>query len=374
MSSVLAVWVCALAGAAPARGDEVAQAMRGNLAALVALQPLLQDPDAFADPANQKTIKASLAVLGRTRHRFARPKAQEPAAALAVLFAEEISRAQVDLAAGRPQSARSRLRASTGMCLSCHARQLSPHDYAASGRAADGAGLPALERASFLATTRQFDAALALWGDTLSRPPKDDAEAFAHTQAFRSALSVAIRAKDDPAAAIGLLETRCGAPWLSPMARRSCVRQLNDAKSWAAEQLSTPAPTTGTALYTRASELVDFSEVAQTLYPREDERVKLLRATAYLSLALEREPSAPWRGEALWLLGLATGATLDPELWPLDGIYLEACVRENPHTALAQRCVERLAERTLFDYTGSGGTRLPWDVAQRLEAMRALAK
>ncbi len=369
----LSLTLAALVAAAPAPADDVKGTMRGNLAALVALQPLLASPQAFADPVNASVVNGSVAVLARTRHRFQKPQTQEPAAALSQLFGEAVTWAQSDLSAGRTEAARLRLRGATGLCLSCHARQLSPADFNRAGRAADGAGLPPMERADFLAATRQFDAALALWGDALSRPAKTDAEVFEQLHAFRSALSVAVRAKDDPQAAIALLETRCASRALSASSRRTCVKELNDAKAWAAERF-VAATATADALYDRASELTDFADVESTLYPREEDRVKLLRTTAYLSLALERDPKASWRGKALFELGLATGATLDPDLWALDGIYLEACVRENPHTDLARRCVERLAGRTLFDYSGSGGTRLPDDVARRLETLRALAK
>jgi len=364
---------CAVAGAAPRSPDDVKGTMRGNLAALVALQPMLASPEAFADPKNGPLIRGSLAALARTQHRFKKPQTQEPAYALSQLFAEALVWAQSDLSGGRTEAARLRLKGLTTLCLSCHARQLSPADFTPPAGLAVDAGVSTYERAELLAATRQFDAALALWSEALSRPPSTDAEVYEQLHAFRAALSVAVRAKDDPQAAVGLLETHCASAAHSPASRRTCVKQLNDAKAWRAEQL-VAATATGSALYARASELVDFSEVAETLYPREDERVKLLRVTAYLSLALEREPKAAWRGEALYELGLATGATLDPDLWALDGIYLEACVRESPHTALARRCADRLAERTLFDYSGSGGTRLPWDVARRLEAVRAMAK
>jgi hypothetical protein len=352
---------------------EVRQTMRGNLAAVVALQPALASPAAFADPKNAPAITSSLATLARTRHKFPRPAAQEPAAAVAELFAEAVSRAQTDFAAGRAESARLRTRSATGLCLSCHSRQLSPADFAAAGKAADGVGLSPLERASFLAATRQFDAALAEWGDALSAPRRTDADAFEQTQALRGALSVAVRAKDDPATTVALLEARCASPELPAWGRKVCERQLADAKAWAAEGFTAARASAG-ALFERGQQLVQASAAEETLFPREEERVKVLRATAYFSLALEREPKAKWRGEALYLLGLATAATLDPTLWELDGIYLEACVRENPHTPLARRCAERFAERTVFDYSGSGGTRLPPDVAERLEGLRGLAR
>lgn len=347
--------------------------MHGNLAAVMALQPLLASSQAFSDPKNAATVNGSVAMLSRMKHQFLRPFAQEPAAALGELFSDSIDRAEADLASNRPDAARARLRSVTGMCLGCHARQVSPADFLAAGKLAQGSGLSALERAEFFAATRQFDAALALWADALSAPRTSEADGYALSRALRSALGVTVKVKDDPATTIALLEPQARRSDLPAWQEQIHRRWLADAKAWQAENL-VATKATPTALFTRATELVDASRALDNVFPRDSERVKLLRATAYLSLALEREPKAKWRGQALYQLGIATGAAFDPDLWELDGMYLEACVRENPHTALALRCFELLSERTTFSFTGSGGTRLPPDVAQRLDALNALAR
>ncbi len=182
-----------------------------------------------------------------------------------------------------------------------------------------------------------------------------------------------MRAKDDAAATVSLVRTQWLRKDVPPYLVVTLEAWLLDAKAWQAEGFSA-AKQTPLAPFERARALIDTAGARDLLLAREADRVKLLRATAYLSLALEKQPSAPWRGEALYLLGVATTAVQDPDLWELDGLYLEACVRENPHTPLAMRCADRLVERTVFGFTGSGGTRLPGDVAAHLERVRALAR
>lgn len=366
-------------GASPAvssHSAEVKAAMANNLAAVVKLQPLLLNPAAFADPKNAHAVSHSLSSLRRTPHQFMRPKAQEPAAAVSDLFGEAVGRAQSDFDAGRLDSARMRLRGLTSLCAGCHARQLAGEKASAPQLNAleqlDTTGLRPSERAQLLAATRQFDAALDAWREVLASPRQSDADSFEQDQALRGALSVAVRAKDDPAATIELLRQAAERPGLADRVRRDYQALLKDARSWQKEQLSA-ATATPTALYQRAVALIEKSGATAALFPQDTERIKLLRATSYLSLALEREAFAPWRPDALYRLGVATGATLDPDLWELDSLYLEACIRENQHTPLAQRCVDRLSERTLFGYTGSGGTRLPDDVAAHLATLRELA-
>jgi hypothetical protein len=119
---------------------------------------------------------------------------------------------------------------------------------------------------------------------------------------------------------------------------------------------------------------VEASGAAQSPLTDEGRFISLLRASGYLHSAMEKEPGAPFRAEALYLLGVASAATLDPALFELDNLYLEACVRESPHSAIARRCVDRFYDRTWFGWTGSGGTAIPPEVERRLDELRALAQ
>jgi hypothetical protein len=368
----VATFAAAPVSSKPVKEPPLASDMRSNLGALIALQPMLASPAQFRDPKNYDAILGSLTVLSRVKHRFPNGPNAPPAASIALLFDEAVERARADFVQGRSDSARLRAHGLTALCMGCHARQVAQADYALAGRAEEGTALSPLERAQFFAATRQFDAALALWGDALSTPGKTDADAFKQSQALRAAMSVAVRVKDDPKTTVALLRTQWEREDLPPYLAHAIAPWLRDAQAWDHEGF-VASEKTADQLFERARALVEQSGAKDTLFPREGDRVLLLRATAYLSLSLERAPKASWRGEALYLLGLATAAVQDPELWELDGLYLEACVRENPHSALAQRCVDRYAERTLFEFTGSGGTRVPDEIAARLEQLRGLA-
>ncbi len=175
MSATTCTVLLALFSASEPSKEQLDATMRGNLAALVALQPLLASPAAFHDPANAATIAASFTLLSGVKHQFARPSSgpASPAASIAVLFAEAVDRARVDFATGREESARLRARGLTTLCVSCHARQFAGGDFAEAAKLADGKGLPPLERAQLFAATRQFDAALALWSEALCCTQED---------------------------------------------------------------------------------------------------------------------------------------------------------------------------------------------------------
>ena len=103
-------------------------------------------------------------------------------------------------------------------------------------------------------------------------------------------------------------------------------------------------------------------------------RSKLLRASAYLNLALGKQPTFSQRGEALYLLGVCAAGLKSPLLWDVDQLFFEACVRENAHRPVAARCFEQLSDRVYFGFTGSGGTHVPDDEMERLTELRALAE
>ena len=356
-------------GTAKAQLDAV---MQGNFVAVTALQPLLADPAAFAAPANAAAIRKDLDLLSKAPLLFARPLHRVSVAPLGSLFGDEVDRARRDFAAGRSDSARLRLRAITGLCMGCHARRLAEHDSPMISTPAVAALKP-LERAQYLAATRQFDAALALWVQMMRAPLKTDADRFEQTQVLHSALAVIVRAKDDAPGTVKLLRDQLARTDLAEHTRRGVESMLVDAQTWADEHFDAESAS-GLTLFERGRTLMQRAGVIQNVSRSEAEEIPLLRAAAYLGLALDRESAAPWRGEALYLLGVVSFSALDPTVWELDGLYLETCVRENPHSALALRCVDRLAEISIVDFTGSGGTRLPPDVASRLELLRGIAK
>lgn len=363
----------AVSAAPPDAGSaEVKASMRGNFAALVALQPLLISPTAFADPANAKTLEGSLGLLGSVQHKPPAPDEPLPNA-IAGIFTAALGRARADLAAGRKEEARLRLRGLTSLCMGCHARKPAGGDLSDLGKAGDAMRLPPVERAQFFAATRQFDAALMLWADLLRDPPRALSDAFLQAQVARSAVLVAVRVKDDPATTLELLKMVRARPELPRLLRESVEAWLKDAEAWKAEGF-VAAKKSPQALFERARALVKASGAERTMLPGDERLVALLRASGYLDEALARDPKGPFRGEALYLLAVATSAILDADLWDLDELFLEACVRENPHTPLAVKCVDRLADRTLFLYSGSGGTRVPPEEVERLVTLRALAR
>jgi len=358
-----------LLAAAP---EPPADLMRGNLAAAWALQPYLLSPARFADPQNAELVATSLEQLALLEHAFPAPSGEPTPRAISRLFADQVKRARAEYAAGATEPARMKLRGLTGMCLACHTRAPAP-PLAALNVSADRLGLAPNERAALLAGAHQLDAALEVWRAQLSRPPQNLLEAYDQALALRAAVGVAVRSKDDPQLVLALLELVKRGETLPPYARQGAAGWAKQAAAWKAERFAAPAQTPA-ALFARAKALVEAAPASRSVAPDDEHLVDLQRAASYLNRALALEPGARWRGEALYLLAVASAAAPDPELWLIDELFLEACVLENPHSRLAVRCVDRLAGQTIYRYTFAGVTHVPVDVGSRLGNLRALAQ
>jgi tetratricopeptide (TPR) repeat protein len=372
-----ALLIAAVLLAPPAPTPPKAQlepSMQAALSAVVVLQPLVASPVAFRDPANAAQVRASLDVLTPLEHFFTKPAGPTPpAAGIATLFTRELEKSRKDFDAGRTEDARMRLRSITALCFGCHQREPAAQDPKTAAPLMDTLKLTPLERASVYASTRQLDRALAEWDRIFATTPSNDVEAFEQTEAVRFALSVAVQGKDDPAIAIALLEKNKDRKELPRFTTVQMAQWLVEAKAWQAERFDA-AKQKPAALVARAKALMANSRIEKGPTADDARLVSHLRAAGYLQEALRREPAAPFRGEALYLLGVVSAAVADPTLWRLEWITLESCVRENPKSALAKKCADRLTERTYFSYTGRGGLDLPAGVAADLGVLHGIAR
>lgn len=346
--------------------QQLKPSMQAAMTSVVTLQPLIVSASAFRDPANAEKIRASLDTLAPLDHFFG----SGVSSPIASLFTTEISRAKSEFAQRDTESARARLRSISSLCFACHLRQPDAKDIAP---ATGAEGLTPMERASFYATTRQFDRALAEWKRLFSIEPKNDVEAFEQTQALRTALSVLVQGKDDPDAVIAVLEQNRTRAALPGFVTRQMERWLVEAKAWQAEKFvaTKVAPS---RLVARAKALIEMTGIAKQITADDARLISHLRASGYLLEALRREPNASFRPEALYLLGVVSAATTDPALWRLEWLTLESCIRENPKTELARQCADRLTERTYFAYTGRAGLELPVNLGPELGELNALSR
>ena len=180
------------------------------------------------------------------------------------------------------------------------------------------------------------------------------------------------RAEHDADGVLALVRPQIKRKDFPGFVQRAIRRWNADAAAWRAEGFD-PSKATDAQLLTRAEALLAKSGAEKTLLMDDENLVLNMRAAAYLYRALDAKLSPAREARALYLLSLATSSAAESAMWQLDALFLERCVHLQPHTAQAQACVERLADRVGFAFNGSAGGALPSGFATRLGQLRALA-
>jgi len=342
--------------------------MQRALHGLIELQPVLATQNEFKRALNSEQVAEALAALGQVEHSFLDESPGPRGIAHALTL--QVRRARIAVGTGDSEIARGVLRGVSSLCFSCHS--LSPAAQSAHlDSKVPAFAMSPFERASFLAATRKFDEALSLWLQTLASP--DDAiDRAERLNALRQAITVAVRVKNDPAQVTALMLAYERSGSATSHSGRWLTAWRAENRAWSAEGFDV-GKASALQLFTRGHALVVSSHAAEHVLGDEGKTISLLRATSYLNLAIDRAPSAPWRGEALYGLGIATSALRDPLLWDLETVYFEACIRENARTSLSRRCFDALSDRVVFGFTGSSGTHVPPDVEERLRTLKLLA-
>ncbi len=343
--------------------------MHEALQSVVTMAPWLPSPDAFRDPKNQKAIGQSLDALARLQHPFARGPGTS-SAGVATLFARQASAARADFNAGRTEPARYRVEAMTRLCVDCHLREPA-RDFADAAKVVEGLKLPPLQQARFYAITREVDRALALWRAELPRPTTLDSELFEELDGLRLAVEVAVRSRDDAKLVQQLLAPQLKRSEIPGFAFRELKAWQKDATAWDKERFVLAAQKPA-ALVARAKALIEKSGAEQNVAALPEQFLTLVRAASYLDEAMRREPDAAFRGQALYLLGVAHASVSDVPLWQLEWMYFEACIRESPGTPQAVACAERLKARTW--YTWRRRIDMPAGIETALGELVALSK
>lgn len=363
LSALCTLWLAATPALPPS------PPMSEALEAMARVTPWLSSPDAFRDPQHHFDIARSLDVLARLKHPFLRgPGASS--VAVGQLFGNQAAWAKTDFLGGRTESARYRARGLTQLCLSCHLREPT-RDFADAAQVVERLRLPPLEQAQFFATTRQFERALELWRTELVRPMRLEPELFDQLDALRMALQVAVRVRDDVKLTQQLIGPQLVRTELPGFALRELESWQKDALAWEKDRFALAQQTPAT-LISRARALVENAGAAQTVAPVPERYLALLRAASYLDELMRQAPEGPFRGEALYLLGVVHPSVADSPLWQLEWMYLEACIRESPGSAQARACADRLKDRTWYSWRS--GADMPAQTRAALGELMSLAR
>jgi hypothetical protein len=294
------------------------------------------------------------------------PTADPTTSALVARFAGDANAVSRAIEQGHRAFARDTVAGVASYCIGCHTRSPRAAAIRPVLRHLDPRLSP-FDRAELLAATHRFSEAQALYDAVL------DDERFAldhqadYERAVAHGLAIDVRALGDVDHALATVERVLLTPGAEPL--------WDDAVEWRAalhawKREGASAPCTNADLRKLLSTLMREAQASARVPADRGADIQYLRATAIAHELLARTPHD---AQVLAWLGVAYEALADLDVWSLDMLYDEACVREAPHTSLAQGCFERFERRALLEYSGNGGAPLPDDVEATRRALRRLA-
>ncbi len=356
------------------KGQDLKPVMHRNYEALIELQQYAADPARFQAKENYAEISSLISQLAGIADVL--PEMMEDKPGMAVIgkvYADYLSEIQKGFKNGATPYIRSKVRTATSFCFECHTALATTKNYKVVEKRIHNWNLTPAQIADFYAATRQFDKALKSYEFVLMASTSEDGDVSEIARSLKSALSLAIRVKQDPNEALKLL-SNVGAREDLPSFFSSQINQWKkDVADWKKEKpLSETSP--AQAWLEKALDLIARGKKMQSYEADHIADVTYLRAINYIHEALRRDNTSELRSQAYAMLGTIYAVLEDPLLWTLDTVYFEACIREVPHTALARQCFNHYAQEMYFGFSGSAGLDLPPEDTAKLKALQDLAE
>jgi hypothetical protein len=351
-----------LLGAAPDTAAKKRATMYQLFQSMRVLLPLTATRGALGDPANRKAVRSASKRLAENAGALAaHTRAEEPGARfLGRSIAQETRALEVDVQRERWGAVAFTLHELTRYCVACHSRLPSDPSPLAKGFV-DATALASFsppERARLQRATRQFDAALTTYETYFL----DTNTHVAHMVVPMSDyMTTTLRVRNDAQRPLDTLK--------KVRARKDVWRNLaGDMDSWMgalkrfAKNPPRPTVAAARAILDEADDLVRYPADRRAV-------VHYIAASGALHRYLEKTPTGRGAAEAYLLLSRAEGR-VDEGYW-LDRTeaYLEACIREAPHSETAEACHAALEDQLMLAYAGTGTMGLPVEVEQRLQAL-----
>jgi hypothetical protein len=300
------------------------------------------------------------------------PEADPTIGFVSNLFEREVKHAYRALQSGHTAYARSVLRTMTGYCIACHTRHDRGPDFPTFDLNPKTASLTRMQRAELLTATRQFDAALDEFEAVVSDTNLAKARPFEWGRAIRNAFTISIRVKKDPDRTLAFMDKVLTLPELPGFYADNIPAWRKAILQWKSEQGKTINTEEG--LFLEAARLSKEARDMQAFPIDHSADVLYLRSSAVVHELLTQYPRGRRTSEALLLAGAAYDVLDDRLISPLPELYYEACIRNSPHSEVAEQCHQRFEQNMFFGYSGSGGTFLPDDIKELMGELRKLAR
>lgn len=339
---------------------------------MVELYPYALDPSEFDNKKNEKYIRDSLQRLSATaknvNHSPMTTMNDPTLSFISFDFRQQMGDIERAFADNKKSYARFELLKATQYCVECHTQSNKGPSFGHSQFQAKVKSLPLLDQAEMFVATRRFDEALKIYIDFFKQTNVSWDEQFKSERAIHNALSILIRYKRDPQAALKFLEQLEKASFLPLYLKNMVLVWKGDVQTWSKEMKSQKATLTHVKVWIERSNARTFE------YGKLGSEIWNQLSVSYLHEFLDNTKFEKLKADILWMLGTSYINGLNPYQSQLGEKYLEACIRTFPNSVHANRCYSKLEGYVYDTNTGSAGTFMSIEEERRLKELKKMAE
>ena len=337
------------------------------------LKPLIASESSFNDPANAPQISDSLrnmVALSRQVNHEARIRKTGFQVSAAILT-QQLEEVETIFEKGNKDYALVSLKSTLGVCMSCHTQLPSVSTQFTAANQTRSLADP-FEEAEFLFLIRNFDAAMALYGELIQGYPLNQVqpqdleialyrEIYYYVRVARDmqGLSIALRSNSENQQLPERLQTQI----------KDFIATVDTVKKEKYPYF-TNAQSAELRSYAQAQLVEEVDGNFSLNSPAKV--IASLKLSSVLYEYLDANPQTPLKPDIFYWLSFGERRYLYPSMHSLPGLYLKQCVLDYPQTPVAKKCFAEYEDIITLSFTGSGGTHIPDDLIQELTMMRNL--
>ncbi len=349
--------------------------MQNFRADLSELLPLTADPETFNASENAILIQNVINKLTQTTqiltHKMVEIESDPTMTYVAGAFEENLAAIQENLKKGRRDYARYLLLNTVSYCIECHTRTKEQPELMTVKDDQIVKKLSPLNRVEYLVAIRRFSEALQLIESSLKQDPPE-VVTFAAEKMLRYGFAIAVKYNQSPEQTLSLIHIIETSKNIPHFLKKNEKYWKQSTLNW--QKQNRAKPLTPAQVLLIAGKLIKeggaLNAKAGSLHAAD---IDFLRANSMLIQLLKNSMTKEQTAQALGLIGESYEDMTDSLFWSMHHHYYEACIRQWPHSEVAQKCFRKFEQSVYYGFSGSSGTYLPTRIIGQIKELKTLS-